>query len=120
MPTSPARPPQQGLPPLGPSENAKAAEGMLLSSLPKGVSPVNHTNEVGAKTGEFEPSFCCGFDRLADVSAGSVPAADVAQQPPPPTTVPTLVTWSGGGKDVYVTGTFAERGWKERLKMNKR
>lgn len=52
MPTSPARPQQQALPPLGPNEAAKAAEGMLLSSLPKGVSPVNHTNEVGAKIGE--------------------------------------------------------------------
>jgi hypothetical protein len=34
--------------------------------------------------------------------------------------VPTLVTWSGGGKEVYVTGTFAEKGWRTRLKMNKR
>ncbi|KAJ9109055.1 hypothetical protein QFC21_000382 [Naganishia friedmannii] len=33
--------------------------------------------------------------------------------------VPTLVTWNGGGKDVYVTGTFAENGWRTRLKMNK-
>jgi hypothetical protein len=34
--------------------------------------------------------------------------------------VPTLVTWNGGGKEVYVTGTFAENGWRTRLKMNKR
>jgi hypothetical protein len=34
--------------------------------------------------------------------------------------VPTLVTWNEGGKDVYVTGTFASGGWKARLKMNKR
>ncbi|KAJ9125397.1 hypothetical protein QFC22_000357 [Naganishia vaughanmartiniae] len=33
--------------------------------------------------------------------------------------VPTLVTWNGGGKEVYVTGTFAENGWRTRLKMNK-
>lgn len=35
-------------------------------------------------------------------------------------TVMTLVQWNGGGKDVYVTGTFAEGGWKTRLKMQKR
>lgn len=34
--------------------------------------------------------------------------------------VPTLVTWNGGGKEVFVTGTFAENGWRTRLKMNKR
>jgi hypothetical protein len=34
--------------------------------------------------------------------------------------VPTLVTWNGGGRDVYVTGTFAEHGWKTRLKLEKR
>jgi hypothetical protein len=34
--------------------------------------------------------------------------------------IPTLVTWNEGGKNVYVTGTFAENGWKARLKMNKR
>ncbi|KAJ9100119.1 hypothetical protein QFC20_005531 [Naganishia adeliensis] len=33
--------------------------------------------------------------------------------------VPTLVTWNGGGKEVFVTGTFAENGWRTRLKMNK-
>lgn len=44
-------------------------------------------------------------------------------QPPvveEPAVVPTLVTWNGGGKEVYVTGTFAENGWRTRLKMNKR
>ena len=34
--------------------------------------------------------------------------------------VPTLVTWNEGGRNVYVTGTFADNGWKARLKMNKR
>lgn len=45
------------------------------------------------------------------------------QQPTQETTpglVPTLVTWNGGGKEVYVTGTFAQNGWRTRLKMNKR
>lgn len=33
--------------------------------------------------------------------------------------VPTIINWTGGGKEVYVCGTFAKN-WKERLKMSKR
>jgi hypothetical protein len=51
----------------------------------------------------------------------SLPAqATKPQEDEEQTAVPTLVTWSEGGKNVYVTGTFAPNGWKARLKMNKR
>jgi hypothetical protein len=33
--------------------------------------------------------------------------------------VPTIINWTGGGKEVFVCGTFAKN-WKERVKMNKR
>lgn len=33
--------------------------------------------------------------------------------------VPTIINWTGGGKEVFVCGTFAKN-WKERIKMNKR
>ncbi|OLL23180.1 hypothetical protein NEOLI_003978 [Neolecta irregularis DAH-3] len=33
-------------------------------------------------------------------------------------TVPTFLTWNGGGEKVYVTGTF--NGWRKRIEMNKR
>lgn len=33
--------------------------------------------------------------------------------------VPTIITWTGGGKEVFVCGTFAKN-WGERVKMSKR
>lgn len=33
--------------------------------------------------------------------------------------VPTIINWTGGGKEVFVCGTFAKN-WKERIRMNKR
>ncbi|CED83310.1 Protein involved in Snf1 protein kinase complex assembly [Phaffia rhodozyma] len=32
--------------------------------------------------------------------------------------VPTIINWTGGGKEVFVCGTFAKN-WKERIRMNK-
>lgn len=33
------------------------------------------------------------------------------------TDIPTVITWTGGGKDVYVTGSF--NGWKEKIPLTK-
>jgi len=35
---------------------------------------------------------------------------------PPAELVPTVFTWTGGGKDVYITGTF--NNWKEKIPLN--
>eukprot|EP00026_Physarum_polycephalum_P006375 Phypoly_transcript_06417.p1 GENE.Phypoly_transcript_06417~~Phypoly_transcript_06417.p1 ORF type:complete len:284 (+),score=58.28 Phypoly_transcript_06417:79-930(+) len=35
---------------------------------------------------------------------------------PPPTLIPTVFTWTGGGKDVYITGGF--NNWKEKIPLN--
>lgn len=32
--------------------------------------------------------------------------------------VPTIITWSQGGTNVYVTGTF--NNWKQKVRLNKR
>jgi hypothetical protein len=32
--------------------------------------------------------------------------------------VPTIITWTQGGNNVYITGTF--NGWKHKLKLVKR
>jgi len=32
--------------------------------------------------------------------------------------VPTIITWSQGGSNVYVTGTF--NNWKQKVRLNKR
>eukprot|EP01111_Echinosteliopsis_oligospora_P013997 TRINITY_DN5177_c0_g1_i1.p1 TRINITY_DN5177_c0_g1~~TRINITY_DN5177_c0_g1_i1.p1 ORF type:complete len:299 (-),score=98.68 TRINITY_DN5177_c0_g1_i1:58-954(-) len=41
---------------------------------------------------------------------------DDTTSPPSSRLVPTVFTWSGGGKDVYITGAF--NGWKEKIPLN--
>ncbi|ORX61424.1 AMPKBI-domain-containing protein [Hesseltinella vesiculosa] len=50
-----------------------------------------------------------------DTSSSSVLSSPVA--PSVANGVPTIITWSQGGKNVYVTGTF--NGWKQKIKLVK-
>ncbi|BHF69534.1 5'-AMP-activated protein kinase subunit beta-2 [Sparganum proliferum] len=45
------------------------------------------------------------------------PAFDTSDEPPPQPTLPTVFKWEGGGKDVYISGTF--NGWKSKIPMVK-
>ena len=50
--------------------------------------------------------------------AGMLQTMDVAPSPSPSQeTQSVLVSWTQGGKDVYVTGTFND--WKQRIPLNK-
>uniref|UniRef100_A0A0X3PWS3 5'-AMP-activated protein kinase subunit beta-1 n=1 Tax=Schistocephalus solidus TaxID=70667 RepID=A0A0X3PWS3_SCHSO len=42
---------------------------------------------------------------------------DTSDEPPPQPTLPTVFKWEGGGKDVYISGTF--NGWKSKIPMVK-
>ncbi|VDN16476.1 unnamed protein product [Dibothriocephalus latus] len=44
------------------------------------------------------------------------PPFDNSDEPPPQPTLPTVFKWEGGGKDVYISGTF--NGWKSKIPMN--
>lgn len=87
------------------------------------------TTEAGLVTPQAtqeEPGSSRTGDETPHAERVKEPKERVQEPPPLPveeqeqTVVPTLVTWNGGGKEVYVTGTFAENGWRTRLKMNKR
>lgn len=43
---------------------------------------------------------------------------DTSDEPPGQATLPTVFKWEGGGKEVYISGTF--NGWKSKIPMVKR
>lgn len=43
---------------------------------------------------------------------------DTTDETPAQTTLPTVFKWDGGGKDVYISGTF--NNWKSKIPMVKR
>lgn len=53
-----------------------------------------------------------------DVVGSPESSADIPEETPAPTTLPTVFKWEGGGKEVYISGTF--NGWKSKIPMVKR
>lgn len=113
---APARTP---LPMVSPS--ARPEQDIIVSHLPEGNTPQRSPEEAEASASVLRaPS----APRPGPASQVQTPAAPVPLAKDESTAedelVPTLVTWNGGGKDVYVTGTFGEHGWKTRLRLEKR
>lgn len=94
--------------------------GTLVSGLPQGSTPVGESVSAGDET-----PHAFAQERRREEVREEVAKREQRGDPPEKEKeagglVPTLVTWNGGGKEVFVTGTFAENGWRTRLKMNKR
>ena len=49
---------------------------------------------------------------------GPGPGLDISEENQPVQSVPTVFKWDGGGKDVYISGTF--NGWRSKIPMVKR
>lgn len=108
---------------LSPLDTAGASVARTAGDGPLGeVAEEYEAMKDGEKTPMGRPPVVRGFtatmNKAAEAASGAKPTAgiDVTSDGK----VPTLVTWNGGGKEVFVTGTFATLGWKTRLKMNKR
>uniref|UniRef100_A0A5K3EGX4 5'-AMP-activated protein kinase subunit beta-1 n=2 Tax=Mesocestoides corti TaxID=53468 RepID=A0A5K3EGX4_MESCO len=54
---------------------------------------------------------------FTDVAGSPESSTDVPDEPPAQTTLPTVFKWEGGGKEVYISGTF--NGWKSKIPMIK-
>lgn len=105
-----------------------APQDVIVSALPNGMAnnPILDQNSLLPPALET-PLASVQTPRVYDpdqTPLGLPPAVGNVARPveeeEEPASIPTLVTWNEGGKNVYVTGTFAENGWKARLKMNKR
>lgn len=53
-----------------------------------------------------------------DVVGSPESAGETPEETPAHTTLPTVFKWEGGGKEVYISGTF--NGWKSKIPMVKR
>lgn len=101
---------------------AQGGVPLLVSGLPQGSTPVSE--RVGA--GDETPLAVHRAEGRQRDEVREKQQQQQRQQEPERKDeeraglVPTLVTWNGSGKEVFVTGTFAENGWRTRLKMNKR
>lgn len=106
--TPPSQQPRQHKP-HQPSVGGADEDNYIRSSLPLGGDD--------ASSGRSTP-------RLGPTSSLATPARDrpdedMADSASQDTGVPTIINWTGGGKEVFVCGTFAKN-WGERVKMSKR
>lgn len=100
-------PPSVQLPISSPSIRPQQQD-VIVSHLPKGSSPGIEVPEEANGRSQRALGPVAGEQPRSREEIGTVDGL-----------VPTLVSWNGGGKDVYVTGTFAEHGWKTRMKLEK-
>lgn len=92
---------------------------LVVSGLPQGSTPVSE--RVRGGEGDTTPHAMRREEERQRMQLQQAAAVrELQRDKEDGGLVPTLVTWNGGGKEVYVTGTFAENGWRTRLKMNKR
>lgn len=101
-------------------------QDVLVSALPHGATGDIRLDMEGTRAHET-PLASLDTPLALDPNQtplGLMPGAGITGRPveeeEESASIPTLVTWNEGGRNVYVTGTFADNGWKARLKMNKR
>lgn len=102
-----------------------APQDVVVSALPAGMASTATGDQDDQYVTTLETPLASAPRHDADqtplgLPAGAAPAIKPTEEEDEQKVVPTLVTWNEGGKNVYVTGTFADQGWKARLKMNKR
>lgn len=78
----------------------------VISILTEGIA-------INAIADQLRDSRLCGSGEKAMLYVGG--GADAFEDCQTPHSVPTVFKWEGGGKDVYISGTF--NGWKSKIPM---
>lgn len=81
----------------------------VISILTEGIA-------INAIADQLRDSRLCGSGEKAMLYVGG--GADAFEDCQAPHSVPTVFKWEGGGKDVYISGTF--NGWKSKIPMVRR
>ncbi|VDM26479.1 unnamed protein product, partial [Hydatigera taeniaeformis] len=86
----------------------------VVSILTEGHTIEAIANQLRNSRIQDTPERPCVF---MDVVGSPESSGDTTDEAPSHTTLPTVFKWEGGGKEVYISGTF--NGWKSKIPMVK-